>query len=429
MRRLGSLVALLACAGCAAILGEPIESSPVPARPVAAPPAAPVTATGATTTPTAPPAAEAPKPRRGRMQGDTRPESYVVERGDTLFGIALDFGLDYRELAGWNGIPDPARIRVGQRLRLMPPDAPDEPQVRPLTAPGATEVESLGPSTGSAEAGAGTAAAGAGAAGTGAAEAAVVAAEKVPVLSEPRAATLPWSEKAFAQLGGDLAAAKALPERKAEGKPDAKADARPEGRTDPRSDGKSEARPDPKADPKTDAKGDAKTDSKQAARGDTPPASRPEARPDAKPSTSSPPSPATASKPAESASPGDDWVWPARGSLAYRFGDSGALKGLGIAGKAGSPVVAAAPGRVVYSGSGLRGYGKLVIIKHGEEYLTVYAHNRTLLVKEGEQVKRGQRIAEMGDTDSDRVALHFELRRFGKPVDPLSQLPGERPPG
>lgn len=119
-----------------------------------------------------------------------------------------------------------------------------------------------------------------------------------------------------------------------------------------------------------------------------------------------------------------DWVWPAKGEVLYRFGESGKLKGVGIGGKAGQPVFAAAPGKVVYSGSGLRGYGKLVIIKHNDMFLSVYAHNSQIVVKEGETVKRGQRIAEMGATDASRTALHFEIRRYGKPVDPLTRLPG-----
>ena len=94
-------------------------------------------------------------------------------------------------------------------------------------------------------------------------------------------------------------------------------------------------------------------------------------------------------------------------------------------GAVGSGNMASAAGKVVYSGSGLRGYGKLIIIKHSDTYLSVYAHNRQLLVKEGERVARGQKIAEMGDSDSDRIALHFEIRRLGKPVDPLKYLPEE----
>ena len=102
--------------------------------------------------------------------------------------------------------------------------------------------------------------------------------------------------------------------------------------------------------------------------------------------------------------------------------DEGRSKGLDIAGKAGDPVLAAADGRVVYAGSGLRGYGNLVILKHNNTYLTAYAHNQALLVKEDQAVRAGQKIAEMGSTDADRVQLHFEIRRQGKPVDP-AQLP------
>lgn len=103
--------------------------------------------------------------------------------------------------------------------------------------------------------------------------------------------------------------------------------------------------------------------------------------------------------------------------------DESKSKGFAIAGKAGDPVLAAADGRVVYAGSGLRGYGNLVIVKHNATYLTAYAHNQTLLVKEDQAVRRGQRIAEMGSTDADRVQLHFEIRRQGKPVDPAKLLP------
>jgi len=91
--------------------------------------------------------------------------------------------------------------------------------------------------------------------------------------------------------------------------------------------------------------------------------------------------------------------------------------------RAERPVKAAAPGKVVYSGDGLRGYGKMLIVKHSEEFLTAYAHNQALLAKEGEWVKGGQKIAEMGDSDSDRVKLHFELRQYGKPLDPMRYLP------
>ncbi len=122
--------------------------------------------------------------------------------------------------------------------------------------------------------------------------------------------------------------------------------------------------------------------------------------------------------------PDDDvpWLWPANGTVATAF-DENRTKGMAIAGKLGDPVYAAADGRVVYAGSGLRGYGNLVIVKHNNTYLSAYAHNSVLLVKEDQAVRRGQKIAEMGSSDADRVQLHFEIRRQGKPVDPAKLLP------
>lgn len=125
---------------------------------------------------------------------------------------------------------------------------------------------------------------------------------------------------------------------------------------------------------------------------------------------------------AASAEDGVAFVWPASGSLLAGF-DEARNKGYDIGGKAGDPVLAAADGRVVYAGAGLRGYGNLVILKHNNTYLTAYAHNQTLLVKEDQSVRKGQKIAEMGSTDADRVKLHFEIRRQGKPVDPSRYLP------
>ncbi|SAL66754.1 peptidase [Caballeronia cordobensis] len=116
------------------------------------------------------------------------------------------------------------------------------------------------------------------------------------------------------------------------------------------------------------------------------------------------------------------FIWPARGPILGTFSEA-SNKGLNIGGAAGDAVNASADGRVVYSGNGLRGYGNLIIIKHDATFLTAYAHNRALMVKEGDAVTKGQKIAEMGNSDSDRVMLHFEVRRQGKPVDPLKYLP------
>jgi lipoprotein NlpD len=141
--------------------------------------------------------------------------------------------------------------------------------------------------------------------------------------------------------------------------------------------------------------------------------------------TAAAPTPAS-SAPATAAEAVDEVVnfqWPARGNLLAGF-DESKNKGLDIAGKAGDPVLAAADGRVVYAGAGLRGYGNLIILKHNNTFLTAYAHNQTLLVKEDQVIKRGQKIAEMGSSDADQVKLHFEIRRQGKPVDPAKYLPG-----
>ena len=134
-----------------------------------------------------------------------------------------------------------------------------------------------------------------------------------------------------------------------------------------------------------------------------------------------PPTGAGASDAAASSGP-IVFAWPARGPVLGTFDDA-KNKGVNIGGAAGDPVTAAADGRVVYAGNGLRGYGNLIIIKHDATYLTAYAHNRALMVKEGDAVTKGQKIAEMGNSDSDRVMLHFEVRRQGKPVDPLKYLP------
>jgi lipoprotein NlpD len=148
------------------------------------------------------------------------------------------------------------------------------------------------------------------------------------------------------------------------------------------------------------------------------------ARPLAPASTTTTPAPAPAPAPApEPVAAGElSFVWPAQGAVVATF-DEAKNKGISIAGRVGDPVVAAADGRVVYAGAGLRGYGNLIILKHNNIYLTAYAHNQALLVREDQAVKQGQKIAEMGSSDADRVKLHFEVRRQGKPVDPLNHLP------
>ena len=139
-----------------------------------------------------------------------------------------------------------------------------------------------------------------------------------------------------------------------------------------------------------------------------------------------PANPATAKPPSNAATETTEeamtFGWPAAGSVQSTF-DEAKNKGIDIAGKLGDSVMAAADGRVVYAGAGLRGYGNLIILKHNNNFLTAYAHNQTLLVREEQSVKKGQKIAEMGNSESEQIKLHFEIRKQGKPIDPIKLLP------
>lgn len=280
-------------------------------------------------------AAEAPRAADGHG-------SYTVKQGDTLYRIALEFGQSYRDIVTWNKLENANDIKVGQVLRVQPPDAGSSAaggaQVASVATGSGVEVRSLG-SGPSAAAGGGS------------------AANK----SGPRGDKRPYSDAALAELQ----------------KPDA---------------------PSSSDAPKAVAPAVAAA----AAAASTPAAS-----------------------PVAPAASGDedkvDWMWPAEGKQVGTF-DQG-KKGIDIAGKSGQSVVAAAGGKVMYAGSGIRGYGNLVIIKHTSSLLSAYAHNKTILVKEGQTVSKGQKIAEMGNSDSDVVKLHFEIRQQGKPVDPSKFLP------
>ena len=161
----------------------------------------------------------------------------------------------------------------------------------------------------------------------------------------------------------------------------------------------------------------------QAQKGD-PPAAKPAEKQaeTARPAEKPPEKPPAAAPVAASGDEATEWVWPAAGKVTAPFVEGG-NKGVDIAAKAGDPVLAAAGGKVTYSGSAIRGYGNLLIVRHGDLYSSVYAHNSRILVKEGQTVARGQKIAEVGNTDTDTPKLHFEIRRQGKPVDPLKLLP------
>lgn len=143
--------------------------------------------------------------------------------------------------------------------------------------------------------------------------------------------------------------------------------------------------------------------------------------------TSAASAPAVAPVPAAGGAPAAasdvNWAWPAPGAVIASFDEQRNNNGLAIGGKAGEPVLAAADGTVMYAGSGIRGYGNMIVIKHNDTFLSAYAHNQVLLVKEDQVVRRGQQIAQMGNTESDAVKLHFEIRRRGKPVDPARLLP------
>jgi len=283
----------------------------------------------------APAAAEAPRPPETPIEKPI--PTHTVKRGETMVGIALQYGLDYRELAAWNNITNPNVLTVGQVLMVAAPAGAKAPP-GPVTIPLAT----VGPPI----------------------EARPLA--NTPSLKvEPRGEKVPFSERALAQLSS------------------------PEAGTPP-----------PVA-------------PVEAAPLQPAPALQPPARP-------SLPA-AEPEKPAGTDREDVDWMWPAKGKVLAGFTE--ASKGVDIAGRKGAPVVAAAAGRVVYAGAGLRGYGKLVIIKHNNTWLSAYAHNDSIAVKEQQDVRKGQKIAEMGSSDSEHVKLHFEVRRQGKPVDPSKILP------
>jgi lipoprotein NlpD len=338
------------------------SSTPAPANSPPAKPSAP---------PAAKPVAQAGAAAEAGTEADWRPETYLVKRGDTLYTIALDHGLDYKDLASWNQLEDPNLIKVGQQLRLRPsPGWKPEPSEEGVVA-GALAAEPPIESK------------------------PLEAPPPPPVKSTPKGIKVPYSEQALAQLTRDPTKAPSSPEPK----PSAP-ETKPEPKSEARAAAPAVAAAAPSAAAVTPPK--APAPSVQAAA----------PKPDERPSDAALPDAV-------------QWVWPTIGKLLHPFNQGPNPKGVAIGGSAGQAVVASAAGKVVYSGSGLRGYGKLIIIKHNNTYLSVYAHNRELLVKEGERVSKGQRIAEMGSTDSDRVGLHFEIRRLGKPVDPLKYLPPE----
>ena len=281
--RLAGVFLVLGLAACAGQRSSaPVVDHRAPSRPAAALKA---------------PAAQ-PTPAPQVPQGDA---FYTVKRGDTLYSIALEHGADYREVAQWNYLDDPSRIRVGQQLRVSAPEVRGGAQVGAARASGRLEARPLEPAT------------------------------------QP-SAKIPAPQPPAQQIA------------KAEPKPE------PRGET---------ARSEPEA---------------------------------------------------------ADFIWPAKGKILAGFAEPRS-KGIDIDGKLGDPVVAAAAGRVTYVGTGIPGLGKLVVIKHENGFITVYAHNKEILVKEQQSVARGQKIAELGSSDSERPKLHFQIRKGASAVDPLRYLP------
>jgi len=309
VRRLALGVAFLVLAGCAARGPAPVveRAAPTPPPVVDLPAPAPE------------PAIEKPAP------------THVVKRGETLASIALQHGLEYRELAAWNNIVNPNRLEVGRVLVLQAP-AGSPPVAAPVTTPLATGGPPI--------------------------EARPLANTQTAKV-EPRASRVPYSDRALSQMNAAESGASPLS-------------------------------------------------------GDAPPPIAPTPGPV--------PGPAPAPEKAAGTDKEDiDWTWPVKGRVLAPFSES--TKGMDIGGRKGAPVLAAAGGRVIYADAGVRGYGKLIIIKHNDTWVSAYAHNENILVKEQQDVRKGQKIAEMGSSDTDQVKLHFEVRRQGKPVDPAKVLP------
>ncbi len=281
---------------------------------------APVMEYGADKKPVA--AAQLPAAKRPVMDSEVEivTRIYVVQKGDTLYSIAFLNGVDYRDVADWNNLDNPAAIKIGQQLQLR----------IPVTVP-PTQAGAPRPIMDS------------------------QVAEQGGTKSYPKVGKLAYTDHALAQAD--------------------------RLQNDP-------------------AGGAAPVVASTAPTKYIPAAARE----------------ADDEEPLE-------WGMPTSGKVVAGFSENENRKGVDIVGQRGQAVVASASGKVVYSGSGLRGYGKLIIIKHNKTYLSAYAHNDQILVKEGQTVSKGQKIAEMGNTDASQVELHFEIRKFGKPVDPAKYLP------
>jgi lipoprotein NlpD len=301
-----------------------------------------------------------PRPAPSERTADADGGSYRVVRGDTLYAIAFRHGLDFRDVAAWNRIEPPYRIYAGQELHLQAPR-----DWRPAAAAAAPPRPAAAP--------------------------AAPAANTPIVVAAPatRSAT-PGGAGVFEDVpeSAPSAAPPTAPEQ-------ARVPAAREAASAPPAPSASTAPPAPSA-------------GKPAPKSSPPAAAPPPIAPDS-----------------SSSAGGIAWRWPGKGALLGTFvAGEQTRQGIDIGGNAGDPVLAAADGEVVYSGNGLIGYGELIIIKHNASFLSAYGHNRKRLVQEGERIRAGQQIAEMGSSASSRDELHFEIRKNGKPVNPLDYLPG-----
>jgi len=303
------------------------------------------------------------------VRNDGRPNSHTVKKGDTLFSIGLEYGLEYKEIAAANNITPPYTIKIGQKLNLAAVEGKDGVSsestsqvttedgvvITPIKTDSAAIETTVSENKASPTAG-------------------TKPTQSVPsgLLTEPKAIREPYSLEAFNR---------AAPAKTVETKVVAN------GKT---------------------VETTVETKVNEVKAGEIKPAQTP---PAADKSAQNPPTD----------DEGIKWSWPTEGKVLASFNEA-TNKGIDIGGSSGQAINAASSGKVIYSGSDLRGYGKLVIIKHNKTYLSVYAHNSKIIVKEGQVVGVGQKIAEMGNTDSNSVKLHFEIRRLGKSVDPTKYL-------
>jgi lipoprotein NlpD len=361
-RRMAIGAILVALGGCAARNPAPVSDARPPAGATSSTSAAPVLSNAATALP---------------GSGVTKPSDpskvHVIQRGDTMYSVARQYGLDYRELAAWNNIVNPTAIRLGDTLRLTRPDSTAVAATTVSTTPMTTDANNQAtPTTNS------TTPLTAGEVITTPLMVTPPIVIEKPLINtpamkvEPKASKLAYTDQAYAKMQAESGAALA-----------------------------------PTTAPVT----------VPATALTTPPSA-----PITVPTGPAVPAPTVPATPAAVAGM-PDWAWPVKGKVLTTFTET--TKGIDIAGTRGKPVLAAAAGKVIYNEAGLRGYGRMIIIKHSEQWLSAYAHNEKILVQKDQEIKQGQKIAEMGSSDTDSVKLHFEIRKQGKPVDPMKYLPAQ----